>query len=717
MKKIILFILLAIIIQFVHSQDCNNQDFIGPNQYDTYFEFEQTPSNWQNFNVHDPTVNKDGIWYYMYNTDVGMGYDPGTGALKRKSKDLINWEFLGQAFNGIPESARQFFLKYNPDYTNNGIWAPFLIKYKNEYRLYYSAPGGLENTVLAFIGYATSNSANGPWTDMGEITSAIPNDTINAIDPTVVIDSITGKHWMAYGSYQTGVYIIELDAVTGGLKNPGDRGVRIAGRIGGRHAAIEGPEITYRNGWYYLFVSYDWLEDFYNIRVGRSKTPEGPYYDIKGNNMADYSDNYPLILEPYRFKNHDGWQGTGHCGIYCDSGNYFMFHQARPTTAIYNMVLHTRKIFWINGWPVVSPERYANTPQCKIEADSIAGKWEHMQLTYSKSVKNSEFIELAADNTFDNNQENTWELKDSLLLLKWSNGILTDSLIVSYAWDWENRCTTIIFTGINNYGTCRWGKKINQEAVDRYNKIVPGAAYQIRNHFSNKLLEVQEENATESSSVKQGADKNTNLQAWRILDAGGGYSKLVSVGSNDGLVLEIQDGSNLNGKDLILGSNDGSDKQLFKILNNNNGYFTIYTKISSDFSCVDLEGFSVLDGANIFQWESLGGLNQLWRFMRIDSIDIDTTDNEISTVKYNNSFSGFTIYPNPGNNGNISIKISGSIEELACIKIINTNGIEIATFSKTKIGDGIININLQPGIYLVYAHHKMGQTVKKLLVY
>ncbi len=217
MKTIILFILLAIGIQFVHSQECNKPDFVGPNQYDTYFEFEQTPSNWQNFNVHDPTVNKDGIWYYMYNTDVGMGYDPGTGALKRKSKDLINWEFLGQAFNGIPESARQFFLKYNPGYTDNGIWAPFLIKYKNEYRLYYSAPGGLENTVLAFIGYATSNSANGPWTDMGIITSAIPNDTINAIDPTVVIDSITGKHWMAYGSYQTGVCGLPEELVEGML--------------------------------------------------------------------------------------------------------------------------------------------------------------------------------------------------------------------------------------------------------------------------------------------------------------------------------------------------------------------------------------------------------------------------------------------------------------------------------------------------------------------
>lgn len=33
-------------------------------------------------------------------------------------------------------------------------------------------------------------------------------------------------------------------------------------------------------------VSCDWLEDDYNVRVGRSDRPGGPYLDIHGNDMA-----------------------------------------------------------------------------------------------------------------------------------------------------------------------------------------------------------------------------------------------------------------------------------------------------------------------------------------------------------------------------------------------------------------------------------------------
>jgi arabinan endo-1,5-alpha-L-arabinosidase len=166
---------------------------------------------------------------------------------------------------------------------------------------------------FAFIGYATSDSAGGPREDKGMITTSY-RDTINTIDPTVVYDSVSRRLWMAYGSWERGIHILELDTATGGIKTPGDKGVKIARRKT-TAAGLEGAEISYRNGWYYLFVSYDPLGDLYNVRVGRSGNANGPYYDFNGVDMAELSSNIPMIQAPYRFNNHFGWQGTGHCGV------------------------------------------------------------------------------------------------------------------------------------------------------------------------------------------------------------------------------------------------------------------------------------------------------------------------------------------------------------------------------------------------------------------
>ena len=57
--------------------------------------------------------------------------------------------------------------------------------------------------------------------------------------------------------------------------------------LGGGHKSIEEPYIMYdaKSDYYYLFVSYGALtrEGGYQIRVFRSKTPDGDYVDMNGN--------------------------------------------------------------------------------------------------------------------------------------------------------------------------------------------------------------------------------------------------------------------------------------------------------------------------------------------------------------------------------------------------------------------------------------------------
>lgn len=42
-------------------------------------------------NVHDPSIIKEGEWFYCYNTDVAYGADARVGTKVRKSKNLVNW--------------------------------------------------------------------------------------------------------------------------------------------------------------------------------------------------------------------------------------------------------------------------------------------------------------------------------------------------------------------------------------------------------------------------------------------------------------------------------------------------------------------------------------------------------------------------------------------------------------------------------------------------
>lgn len=107
---------------------------------------------------------------------------------------------------------------------------------------------------------------------------------MNAIDPSVIADEITGKWWMHYGSFFGGLYCVELNPETGLALNEGDLGHLVARRANYRKDNLEAPEIIYNPDLkkYYLFTSYDPLMTTYNVRVSRSDAAEGPFTDYFG---------------------------------------------------------------------------------------------------------------------------------------------------------------------------------------------------------------------------------------------------------------------------------------------------------------------------------------------------------------------------------------------------------------------------------------------------
>jgi len=430
---------------------------------------------WSVYNVHDPSIKKFGDYYYCYSTDVGFGITVRQGIQIRKSKDLVQWQFVGWVFDNLPSAGSQYITsKGGTPY--NALWAPYVLKSGSEYRLYYSLSSAVAR--LSVIGMATASSPEGPWTERGIVVTSANDNTVqtNAIDPTVVTTA-SGDQWLYYGSAWDGIYILKLNPTTGLAANSGDKGIRIANRgftNGNYNGNIEGAEIIYNPDQkkYYLFISYDWLQTKYNVRVGKADNPQGPFYDYNGVDLNTNIDHGPMIVAPYQFTGHGGWQGTAHCGVFDDgNGQYYMAHNARPSVNSYFMDLHVRKIFWTaDGWPVVSPERYANVPDSAITASQLTGNWERIQLDYqvvpgysveqvSPNLQVASAITIAANGTITGTTSGTWTYAAPWMQIKWSNGN-TENVRVDHERDWENKITTtLVFTGLNNQGTAVWGKK------------------------------------------------------------------------------------------------------------------------------------------------------------------------------------------------------------------------------------------------------------------
>ncbi|MER5418168.1 arabinan endo-1,5-alpha-L-arabinosidase [Streptomyces virginiae] len=251
--------------------------------------------------VHDPVVvpGAGGVPYSSYAT--------GGRVRVLQSNDNVHFSYVGDAFS----STSSWWLSYNPA---GELWAPDVSYRNGQYWMYYAVSQFGTNT--SAIGLATSpTGAPGSWIDQGVVISSSWFSPYNAIDPQLLVDE-NGGWWLTFGSFWNGIYITSLNPATGKLANPGMPATRIAARGGIFNNPIEAPFIQQHDGFYYLFVSFDscckGLDSTYNIRVGRSASPAGPYVDKSGVPMT--SGGGTLLLET-----HDWVVGPGHSSVAKDA--------------------------------------------------------------------------------------------------------------------------------------------------------------------------------------------------------------------------------------------------------------------------------------------------------------------------------------------------------------------------------------------------------------
>jgi arabinan endo-1,5-alpha-L-arabinosidase len=489
--------------------------FAGPTYADNYTSLAawSSRSQWNLANVHDPSVEKSGEYYYMYQTDASYGNaHEGHGHYPyRRSKDLVNWEFMGMAFNTVPawikDSLNNKRARMSPalppiDNPSYGFWAPYIKKVGNKYRLYYSVVvtnpivGTDPNTSWterAFIGLAESDDlSTNQWVDKGMVVCSEPdgvrsyvrnggNDWIgyfkfNAIDPTFIVTP-EGEHWLIYGSWHSGIAALKLNPTTGKpdkLETIHDYGVRIAGRGNvndNRWQALEGPEIIYNEttGYFYLFLAYDELSVAYNTRVARSRNITGPYVGIDGASVTTGAECWPMLTHPYAFSGHTGWVGISHCSVFQnpETKEWFYASQARlpenvPGINVSNAVMmgQVRQIHWTeSGWPVVAPERYAGVPKTTIKEEDIPGNWEQITMQYQyRVIQQPVSMLLTIDKKVSGGVTGTWSLDTTKGILTINN----NKYNVANAWNWESspRKVTVTYSGLTTTGRPVWAKKI-----------------------------------------------------------------------------------------------------------------------------------------------------------------------------------------------------------------------------------------------------------------
>ncbi|MBR4265045.1 MAG: arabinan endo-1,5-alpha-L-arabinosidase [Bacteroidales bacterium] len=480
--------LLAIFTGMVLISGCsNNSGFVpqdSPNPWtDDYKEVWDDVSKWGTYNVHDPCTRKFGDTYYTYCTDV-VWFPPKseidtTKAPKlgkmgvcqiRKSKDLVHWDFVGWAFDSIPEEAWNYVFPISGKNTANNIWAPYVLEHNGIFRMYYCL--STFGKKVSYIGLAESDNPSGPWQPKGCVVKTCDTTAMNAIDPTIVDDPETGKQWMIYGSFFGGLYVVELDKSTGLTKTPGDLGKMIAHRANYQNDNLEAPEVIYNpvNKKYYLFVSYGPLVTTYNVRVCISDKPDGPYIDMFGNDASKEVNTLPILTAPYRFENHAGWAGLAHCTVFDDgNGNYFMASQGRLQPDCMRLNFHIRRLFFRkDGWPVVSPERYAGEENIELSENQIYGEYEIISIQ-DRSISEQHDDGQSKDGLKEDevnktiklilNKDNVQAFANNSFNLKFGDEIIND-VKVFIGHDWENQKTTILFTCIDNHGFSLWGKKI-----------------------------------------------------------------------------------------------------------------------------------------------------------------------------------------------------------------------------------------------------------------
>lgn len=467
--------------------------------------------------VHDPSVVKEGDTYYIF----------GSHRAWAKSKDLETWETFS---NNINTDFKTLFKKefewaalgdssYQP---SGNMWAPDVVWNRDlkKWCMYMSINGPQWNSSISML---TADHLDGDWTYAGTVLysgfgndvhdykktdyQAVTGDTTlaaryltdrkgvvhtgwqytygaHAIDPCVFYDE-NGQLWIAYGSWSGGIYMFRLDNKTGFRDNSAQAKANytdayMGKKIGGSSASGEAAYVEYINGYYYLFASYGGLEakGGYNMRVFRSKNPDGPYTDISGDDANKGGGVNGTIGE--RLMSYYKWSywenaqvAQGHNSAFVDNdGNaYVVYHTRTDNGSEYHSVRVHQLFTTESGYLVAAPFEYSRTDSVKksgYTADEIAGEYE---ILFQKNTVNeklecneAQHVSLTKDGKVTGDVNGTWQSKNGTANITLTvDGVKYEGVLAAQTME-ETNVKALCFTAVGTNEICFWGAKCIDDA-------------------------------------------------------------------------------------------------------------------------------------------------------------------------------------------------------------------------------------------------------------
>ena len=455
--------------------------------------------------VHDPSIIKHNGKYYIF----------GSHMASASSDDLKSWTYLGNGYTNVNPVYNKIFTEGLGifDYAGSGnsliptddggyhVWAPDVIfnPEMKKFMMYLSITSTWNTSDIALM---LSDNIEGPYSyDSTLIYSGMTRETLektnvleivdkkyaesnyynskneynfrkypNAIDPTLFFDS-EARLWMVYGSFSGGMYVLEIDKNTGQVIHPeADEENRVDpyfGKqiLGGGHASMEGPYIIYHpeSEYYYLFVSYGGLsrEGGYQMRVFRSKTPNGDYEDMNGKfpKIDDEHARFGLKLSGnYNLPSLDiAYMATGHNSVFIDEKDskfYNVFHTRFDNGSEGHQVRVHQMGINEEGWPVMLPyQTNGETITEKVTKDKLLGKYYFINqgTKIDAKIAQAEVIYIVDDGkVYSKKSEGTWEITGEGKFIKITIDDVVFSGIMSEMKDQAEQDVTVLSLVGNN---------------------------------------------------------------------------------------------------------------------------------------------------------------------------------------------------------------------------------------------------------------------------
>lgn len=451
--------------------------------------------------MHDPSVVRADDAFYVF----------GSHLASASTTDWLQWTQISTSpapGNPLAPDAATEFAEALAWVETDTFWAPDVIQLGDgRYYLYYCV--GRLDAPRAALGLAVSDSITGPYENLGIMlrsgmwgepshdgTIYDPTRHPNTVDPDVFFDE-AGRLWMVYGSYSGGIFILEMDPATG-FPLPGQGYGRKL--IGGNHARIEGAFMLYspESEYWYMFVSFGGLaaDGGYNIRVGRSRQPDGPFLDATGNDLTHVAGapgtlfddasiapfgvklmgNYHFLPEPGEpAATTTGYVSPGHNSAYYD-----------PLTGRHFLVFHTRFVgrgeehqvrvhqLYLNAddWLVAAPHRYAGVAPGRVQRADVPGDYKLINhgKAISPAVNESQLVTLRPNGTITGAVSGTWRFFAGGNLELTLAGV-TYCGVVSTEWDHDHGAWVHAFSALSRDGVAVWGSKLVVDPHPRVERL------------------------------------------------------------------------------------------------------------------------------------------------------------------------------------------------------------------------------------------------------